>query len=616
MSIHSIRRPRASLGWCAGTVSLFLILALNFSVVQADTFTVTTLSNSGPGSLRQAILDANADLTTSHTITFQSGLTGTITLTDGKIAIIGRMTITGPGASVLAVSGNNASQVFDVSSLSATISGLTIKEGKSSYGGGINNNGYLTLNQVTVSDNTATNSGGGISSGGYLTLNQVTVSNNASDSGNGGGISLGGTATITNTVIDSNQTGGSYGGGIYAGSTLTITNSTLSNNGSFGCGGGIYINSGSKTVNITNSTLSGNVAHTNGGGICNSSGNVTVTNSTLTANLAIQYGGGISGFTSGFTLHNSIVAGNTALNGPEIVGNSDAESASSLFGENGVSGVQGLTPPATEVIAGPLSSVIGPLADNGGPTQTHALVAGSPAINAGDNSLIPAGITTDQRGDGFPRIVGGTVDIGAIEGTSGGGANTYTLTVGTSGGNGIVISTPTGINCGATCTAPFNSGLTVTLIATPLDSTVSFTGWSGDCNNLTGPCVVTMDSAKSVTALFSNASPTAYSLTLAKAGAGSGTVSGAGSYAAGATVNLTATPSSGSTFTGWSPSPCAASFTMPAHNLACTATFTSGPTGGSYALNVALSGVGVGSVTSQPSGIACSNIPGDDADCS
>ncbi len=336
-----------------------------------------------------------------------------------------------------------------------------------------------------------------------------------------------------------------------------------------------------------------------------------------------------------------------------------------MFGKNGVSGVEGATPSPNEIIAGPVSSVIGPLVDNGGPTQTHALVAGSSAIDKGNNGLIPAGVTTDQRGNGFPRIVGTTVDIGAVEGT-GGSISTYTLMLGKSGGNGTVTSNPAGINCGATCSANFNSGTSVTLNASA-DSGYSFTGWSGDCNGASTTCTVTMDRAKSVIALFASQTPDTYplavsftgmgtvtsnpvgidcgflrsdpcsvlfnegtvvtlsaiphsdrccqnifsgwggacsgtdstctvtmdaaknvtatfdaytptpetyTLILTTAGTGSGTVGGAGNYSAGTMVMLTATPNAGSTFEGWSPSPCASSFAMPTNDLGCTANFT------------------------------------------
>ena len=138
-------------------------------------------------------------------------------------------------------------------------------------------------------------------------------------------------------------------------------------------------------------------------------------------------------------------------------------------------------------------------------------------------------------------------------------------------GSGTVASNPAGIDCGATCAATFKEGASVTLTAAPASD---FVGWSGACAG-DGVCMVTMDAAKSVTAIFITI-PTAYALTVAKAGTGDGAVGGAGDYVAGATVTLTATPNTGSTFAGWSPSPCAASFTMPANNLTCTATFNAG----------------------------------------
>jgi hypothetical protein len=122
------------------TSFILLILLFIFSIpLQAATFTVTNLNDSGSGSLRQAVLDANANLTTTHTIEFQPGLTGTITLVNGEIAITGRITINGPGQNVLAISGNKTSRVFKITSLGATIRGLTIKEGASNSGGGIYN---------------------------------------------------------------------------------------------------------------------------------------------------------------------------------------------------------------------------------------------------------------------------------------------------------------------------------------------------------------------------------------------------------------------------------------------------------------------------------------------
>ena len=435
----------------------------------AATFTVTNLNDSSPGSLRQAILDANDNLSATHTIAFQPGLTGTITLTGGEIVITGRMTINGPGESVLAVSGNNAHNVFSISSLGTTISGLTIKEGNqgiinSGYltlsnltlsannatysGGGIFNTGDLTLSDITLSDNKAPHGGGIYNTGGSLTATRLTLSGNEAVMGYGGGIhsdssdsvtvsdstfinnraSHGGgvylypgAITISNSTLSGNQATSGNGGGIHVGGTLTVTNSTLFENSASGSGGGIYHGAG--TLTVTNSTLSGNVVNGSGGGIyCFDT--TTIANSTLSGNMAITSGGGI--LSSVLTLGNSIVTGNTAL----AAGNlrtDGLQGGRNLFGENGIAGVEGATPLASEIIAGPVSSVIRPLADNGGPTKTHAPVPGGPAMDAGDNSLIPAGVTTDQRGAGFPRLVNATVDIGAVEGftppsTTGGGS--------------------------------------------------------------------------------------------------------------------------------------------------------------------------------------------------
>jgi hypothetical protein len=126
--------------------------------------TVTNLMNAGPGSLRQALLDTPA----GGTVDFQPGLSGTITLTSGELAITKNLTVAGPGASVLTVSGDQASRVFDIAAtFTVSIAGLTIADGfatgifPTGYGGGIYNAGVLTVTGSTLSDNFST-SGGGI----------------------------------------------------------------------------------------------------------------------------------------------------------------------------------------------------------------------------------------------------------------------------------------------------------------------------------------------------------------------------------------------------------------------------------------------------------------------
>lgn len=225
-----------------------------------------------------------------------------------------------------------------------------------------------------------------------------------------------------------------------------------------------------------------------------------------------------------------------------------------------------VTPVASDITPLPgvtLNQIIGALANNGGPTQTHILVAGSPAINKGSNALIPTGVTTDQRGAGFPRIVNSIVDIGAVEV---GSAPRYSLKVSKTGGLGLVTSNPAGINCGATCAANFTSGTLVKLTAKP-DAGYVFTGWSGNCNGTAPTCDLTMNAAKNVNAGFAR-TPASYPLTLIKAGAGFGAVASSpagincgaacgfqvANFATNSTVVLTATglAGSGTTFTGWS----------------------------------------------------------------
>ncbi len=631
---------------------LFILLVIFNIHLQAATFTVTNLDDSGPGSLRQAVLDANTP-TGTHTIEFQPGLTGTITLTSGEIWITGNMTINGPGASVLAISGNNASGVFNVTSLGATISGLMIKEGKvSGLGGGINNSGNLTLSDIILSNNKATQ-GGGIYNTGSLTATRLTLSGNEastfgggvchsgsehltiSDSiftanqagANGGGINNSyGTLTVTNSVFTNNRADSTDGGGGIGsgGGTLTVTNSTLSGNETAGSGGAIL--TWQNTLTVTNSTLSGNAANQYGGGI-KAYGTTILTNSTLTGNMAISGGGGIHRYTGTLTLNNSIVSGNTALTGKEINGGYSAESSSNLFGENGVSGVEGATPLPSEIIAGPLSAVIGLLADNGGPTQTHGLVAGSPAIDNGNNSLIPTGITTDQRGEGFPRIVGNSVDIGAVESASTGNQVTLKVLLGTNG-TGLITSSPVGIRCGYSatdgktyqdCTIAFPNNTLVTLTALPAPDNAFDAWWSNQGTSCHNEYNCTFNISQDFTIageFYSVASGQIVKLTVNRAGTGNGTVKNdvgidcgsdcTESYMGSRVITLNATPDSGSTFAGWSGDACSGTTTLTCVFTAgsvrnITATFNK-PTG-TYPLTVSKAGTGSGTVTG--TGITC-----------
>ncbi|MDG2991576.1 filamentous hemagglutinin N-terminal domain-containing protein [Candidatus Synechococcus calcipolaris G9] len=230
----------------------------------------------------------------------------------------------------------------------------------------------------------------------------------------------GGTTTVNlhDLTITRGNSGDFTGGGILNNGTLTVTNSTISGNTAT-AGGGI-INTGMLTV--TNTTISGNTAtntNSGGGGIANNNGTVNVTNSTISGNTANGSGGGIFNNNGTVNVTNSLISGNTAPTGPEINNNGTLNlTGNNLVGQNNTLGISGTISSGIENVnyfapSVPTSQIIGPLANNGGPTQTHLLVFGSPAINAGVNASVPGTVTTDQRG--ATRIVNGIVDLGAVE---------------------------------------------------------------------------------------------------------------------------------------------------------------------------------------------------------
>ncbi|MEN3334441.1 MAG: hypothetical protein V7641_3806 [Blastocatellia bacterium] len=341
------------------------------------TFTVTNLDDSGPGSLRDAIDQANMN-PGPDVIDFQDELTGTITLTSGELFITDDLTIIGPGIFSVTVSGNQASRVFEVlSGITVVISGLTISDGNvpGSSGGGILNNGTLTLINMVLSGNSAINNGGGISNDG-------------------------GTLTIFNSTLSGNSTS-NVGGGVSNDGTLTLTNSTLSGN-STTSGGGLF-NAENRAATIINSTLSGNSAGT-GGGIYNV-GTVNVSFTTMSGNSAAGSGGGIYNVGMAINIKNSIVANSPSGGDCFNTG---------IFNATGVNfNTNGTCPGFTQVTPAQLN--LGPLQDNGGLTQTHALLPGSVAIDAALDCTDLSGntVSTDQRGVGRPQ--GKACDVGAYE---------------------------------------------------------------------------------------------------------------------------------------------------------------------------------------------------------
>ncbi|HEY7947047.1 MAG TPA: choice-of-anchor Q domain-containing protein [Acidimicrobiales bacterium] len=437
----------------ATVLAALSVAVLPVSVAGAASRAVTNCNDSGPGSLRDAVGSA----ATGDTVTFSvSCPPGTpITLTNGPIDITTSLTIAGSGAATVAVSGNNSSQVFTVEAgVGVTISGITIEDGAalsgcsagcSSSGGGIENFGALTVNNSVLSANNANNgctafcgaSGGGIENDGSLTVDHSTLTGNGANgtcggfcSGSGGGIENNGTMTVINSTVSANSANsgclfncGASGGGIENSGTGKIIDSTVSANTAglgcaFGCGssGGGIDNAG--TLTVINTTVANNSADigcdgncvAEGGGIANdSSGTLTLTNSTLSANsVSAGCGSGCSALGGGF-----FNAG-TANVGATIVANSatsggDCSLAAPLndLGYNLDDDGTCFSGP-TDLSNTPSGLDTAGLQDNGGPTYTIALDAGSAAIDKVAAALCPA---TDQRGSG--RIP--PCDIGAYD---------------------------------------------------------------------------------------------------------------------------------------------------------------------------------------------------------
>jgi hypothetical protein len=380
------------------------------------------------GTLRYAVNQANQDAIAgqSDTITFDSAQIGTSTVTllqgelilsvNGAAVPVGTETIDGAG--VVHVSGNHQGRVFAVDpGVQAVLTGLTIQDGSMPFavGGGIVNTGTLTVSNSTVSGNSA-KFAGGIFNGGTLTVNNATLDGNSAELF-GGGIVNSATGLIANTV------------------TLIVSNTTLSGNSAGYAGGGIFNKSDASTADatltLTNSTLDGNSAvgadvdgiHLDGagGGIANQGGTATVSNSTLSGNYAdgAVFGAGIfngapataTDPNSLLTLVSTIVAAN---NGVDVYQASvDGGSTDNLIGDGTSSGLtDGVNGNQVGGAASPINPHLAPLANNGGPTQTMALLPGSPALGRGA-AAGPGVPTTDQRG--LPRPAAGPVDVGAFQ---------------------------------------------------------------------------------------------------------------------------------------------------------------------------------------------------------
>jgi len=433
-------------GLAKGTAYHFRCVATNLqgiaygqdvAFITPMTMTVTNPDDAGPGTLRQAI----ADSVPGDTIVI-AGAVGTITLTNGELLITNDLTIVSSNATT-AIDAGGSSRVLEIAASNTVIlDSLTITNGNvPDVGGGIlvNDDATLTLTNCTVTGNSADSMGGGI----YVTNGTITI-NNSFLSGNSAGVAGGGIANDGSILVAASSSFSTNfaraGGGILNQNNglVTINASTISGNFGTNFGGGI-INTNGGTATINNSTFSGNACPADqgggidnwsmitvnnctisgspsGGGFVNLSGIAVCNNSTISGNLALFDGAGFYSFFGTNMLNNCTISGNSAhrraggvyensslllLTNTIVAGNTAGTSDPEILGD--ISGANNLTN------GDPL---LAPLGNYGGPAQTMPPLAGSPAINAGNDSVTNF-LTTDQRG--YPRLAGKHVDIGAVE---------------------------------------------------------------------------------------------------------------------------------------------------------------------------------------------------------
>jgi len=388
--------------------------------VQDQTFVVTNLNDAGPGSLRQAVLDANA-AAGAGAVQFATGLSGTITLSSGVISVTDPVNVVGIGAVTL--SGGGVSNLLDINNVPTgglvRISDVTFTAGSANFGGAIVGvAAHLEVVRCTFVGSKAGTNGGAIAltAGGMVTATDSQFAGNSAGN-RGGAIDVAGAGARLNLIgctVSGNTA--SFGGGLYTRDSVQIDNSTVSGNSATGIfGGGLLTNSFSAaaTQRIRNSTFSGNSAATDGGAVClsNFPGTFLVQNSTFTANTAAGTGGGIARLatsTATIAIESSIVSGNTNAKAPDISSTGIVNAKTSAIGS--AAGFT-LTNQGGNLAFG-VNLKLGPLQGNGGATPTHKPAFNSPLVDAGSN---PVALTTDQRGAGFPRVVGPFADIGAVE---------------------------------------------------------------------------------------------------------------------------------------------------------------------------------------------------------
>jgi hypothetical protein len=433
--------------------------------------TLENLQGDGQFSLREALeaINTGADIDgfgptsgqygTDDQILFAPELFDTgpqvIRLVAGQLELTSELVIAGPGQTLLTIDAQQNSRILDITQPTGdfTIAELTLTAGTTTgdnadsldttYSGGAIRSqtlGQLTLDHATITGNRTIGqraAGGGVAARGNVTLTDSTIGANSTAGiyAYGGGLQTVGDVMLTRSTISGNQTSGTVGdgGGLYAKGDVMLTQSTLSGNrtmGSYSNGGGMYAFG---NVTLTSSTISGNTTSgidSIGGGIYTPRG-LTVRYSTVTDNHALDVSataGGLWNDNDVVTIVGSIVAGNSAGGGnPDMQPGAGMLTVQfSLIGDKeGTALVEAQVPDANGNLIGSqagegiIDARLGPLADHGGPTLTHTLLMGSPAINAGNRAFDPQSfqpsLDFDQRGMPFDRVTFGQIDLGALE---------------------------------------------------------------------------------------------------------------------------------------------------------------------------------------------------------
>ncbi len=359
----------------------------------------------GVTTLREAVRLANADPDETLMVFDLPPGPQTITLTGHELLVTEAAVIAGPGPELLTIDANGGSRVWHIGAgVTAGLTDMTVTGGDAAQeatnrGGGIyNDHGTLTIRNLVVADSSAERGGGIFSDGdnGAAKMNIIdsTIRDNTAPPNGAGCVGFG---------------GGIFNSGFSGIAEMTISGTTVSNNHG-GCGGGGILNAGSTatTLTIENSTISGNTNEDTGGGIQNQDGTLMLLQSTVTNNSADAEGGGVWNFANGVVrFASTIVANNNAPTGPDLRIAAGSGATFVSLGHNliGDSTDSSFVPNRTDLVNS--DPLLDDLADNGGPTQTHALLAGSPAMNAGDPRVayLPfsetvASVAVDVTGEG------------------------------------------------------------------------------------------------------------------------------------------------------------------------------------------------------------------------